>query len=153
MRTRTESEIMEFWRKRNGRTHVMDLPTEVRLLIFEMVIASSGKIYPLIKSKCSHNQRILGNSAEERMSTHVIMGIGYCMNAMEGDHDVKFYTFTQDDEKFPATVRVSVIPREGALHPNKIHVRISGQLVPVQQWLVDMAKNSSAMRGRTPESI
>jgi ssRNA-specific RNase YbeY (16S rRNA maturation enzyme) len=50
MRTRTEVEIMNFWRKRNGITNVMSLPTELRLLVFEMATAPNDKIYPLSKS-------------------------------------------------------------------------------------------------------
>lgn len=71
----------------------------------------------------------------------------------EGNHDVKLYTFVEDDEEFPATVPVAVIPREGILLANKIHVRISGEWIPIGQWLTEMAKKSGVMYKRSPESI
>lgn len=59
----------------------------------------------------------------------------------------------EDDEEFPATVSVSVINRKGVLDANKIHVRISGEWIPIGQWLTEMAKNSGVMYERSPESI
>ncbi|KAF1925095.1 uncharacterized protein M421DRAFT_400502 [Didymella exigua CBS 183.55] len=67
--------------------------------------------------------------------------------------ETKLYTFTQEYEEFPATVPISVKPHQGALDVSKIHVRISGEWVPIRQWLVNLAEKSKAMWERTPESI
>jgi hypothetical protein len=56
--------------------------------------------------------------------------------------DVKFYTFCQDPQEFPATVPVSIISREGPLSANVIHVRVGGKWVPVKEWLVQLADSS-----------
>jgi hypothetical protein len=66
--------------------------------------------------------------------------------------EVKFYTFCQDMQEFPATVPVSVIPREGPLNVETIHVRLDGEWLPVQQWLVQLA-DDSILAKRSTSSI
>jgi hypothetical protein len=58
------------------------------------------------------------------------------------DAKIKFYTFCQDLQEFPATVPVSVIPRKGPLNVETIHVRLDSEWLPVQQWLVQLADES-----------
>ena len=53
----------------------MELPTELRLKIFEYVIAPQGKIYPL--SKIHQSDYREGASIENRKKGHVVMGTGY----------------------------------------------------------------------------
>lgn len=55
---------------------------------------------------------------------------------------VKFYTFCQDQEEFPATVPVSVLHRQGPLSMSMIRVRIDGKSVPVKEWLIRLADDS-----------
>lgn len=62
------------------------------------------------------------------------------------DNDVKFYTFFQDDEEFPATAPVSVIPRTGKLTINKIHVRENGRWIPIREWLLQLADHDLPRR-------
>ena len=68
------------------------------------------------------------------------------------DSEVKFYTFFQDEQEFPATAPVSVIPREGPLISDKIHVRQSGKWIPLKDWLVQLA-DESILSKRNASSI
>ena len=71
---------------------------------------------------------------------------------VENDNDVKFYTFFQDEQEFPATVPVSIIPREGRLTVDKVHVRESGKWIPVKKWLLELGDNSILIK-RSASSI
>ncbi|CBX96265.1 predicted protein [Plenodomus lingam JN3] len=68
---------------------------------------------------------------------------------LNGDPDtVKFYTFFQDEQEFPATVPISLIPKSGPLTADKLHVRRAGIWVPLSTWLVGLADpNLMRIRG------
>jgi hypothetical protein len=58
------------------------------------------------------------------------------------DNNVKFYTFCQDFQEFPATVPVSLISHKDSLNDVSIQVRMGGKWVVWSEWLVQLADDS-----------
>lgn len=73
-------------------------------------------------------------------------------SASDEDLEIKFYTFFQDAQEFPATVPVSSIPREGPLTVDKIHVRQGDKWVPIKKWLLELG-DDSIFRKRSASAI
>jgi hypothetical protein len=80
---------------------------------------------------CNHNIRVAHST-----DAPPLWLIGSATN------DVKFYTFFQDEQEFPATAPVSIIPPEGPLTLDKIHVREGGKWVSLKEWLIKLADDS-----------
>jgi hypothetical protein len=73
---RTASTVDYFWHKRNRKTfRLMDLPVELRLMIFERVIAPSGEVYPRNKAYKSWSSSKVTKTELE--NGHVTLGTGY----------------------------------------------------------------------------
>lgn len=73
---RDTSSITHYWYKRGGRKfRLMDLPAELRLMIFEYVVAPCGEVYPLSQALKPpwKNQR----TDKEFEDAHVVLGDGY----------------------------------------------------------------------------
>jgi hypothetical protein len=57
-------------------------------------------------------------------------------NECHSDHQIKFYTFRINNEEFPPTVLITIIPRIEPLTIDKIHVRVQGEWRSISQWLL-----------------
>ncbi|KAF1850154.1 uncharacterized protein K460DRAFT_350253 [Cucurbitaria berberidis CBS 394.84] len=110
----------------------------------------------------------LVRQAIEQLNQHPDHGVLMCNNHIQitpsttappiwppdskNNNDVKFYTFFRDDDEFPATVPVSIIPREGQITVDKIHVRVKGVWVPIKDWLLRFA-DTDLLRRRGTTSV
>ncbi|KAJ4377756.1 hypothetical protein N0V83_000586 [Neocucurbitaria cava] len=69
------------------------------------------------------------------------------------DNNIKFYTFFQDEEEFPVTVPISILPRLGRLTKDKVHVRENGKWIPIEEWLLQSLANKDLIKSRGVESV
>jgi hypothetical protein len=73
---RNTSSITYFVNKRSGRTfRLMDLPTELRLMVLERALVAGTEVYPLSMV----HQRKWGSDIpmQERQASHLTLGLGY----------------------------------------------------------------------------
>jgi len=56
-----------------------------------------------------------------------------CLSA----HDIKFYTLFINNEEFPSTMPVRIIPRTAPLTMEKIWVRVNHKWQPISEWLLE----------------
>lgn len=111
IRRRSSGRAAQIWWKRNGIiAPLMKLPVELRLQIFEYVIAPQGEIYPI--SLIRYDDYNDNGSKENRAQAHVIMGI--CYNSRNFDLTMwggRCYTALC----YPVEARTPVCPPNTAL--------------------------------------
>jgi hypothetical protein len=88
------------WHRRSKQQfRLMDLPVELRLLIFERIIAPTGEVYPL--SQANHFGSLEYTTQQQRKNAHIILGLGYSrdcsiLSRMMWVGDYRDYVPTED---------------------------------------------------------
>jgi hypothetical protein len=106
LQKRSACSIEYFWRKRDpNKFRLMDLPTGLRLMILERVIAPEGEIYPL--SKALKAQRRPDLTTAGRQNAHLSLSIGYDVIPHIRDGALSYISGEDSDDPLEHQKRIS----------------------------------------------